>query len=301
MSAWMKPFLGWTETGIILGAVDVLFITFVIIQMRYLFGGSANINETGYTFAEYARRGFGELVAVAVLSMMLYLGLNTITKRESRGARIGFSVVSILLMANVLVMLVSSLQRLMLYEGAYGFSELRTYTHVFIYWLGALIVVAMALELLHKSGRFALALMIAIVGFGATLAVMNVDGFIVQQNVKRTAAGDELDFYYLQQLSTDAVPAMVSAYQQPGLPANAKEVLGSALACRTAELNAPIVGDSGMKSWQSFSISESTASRLLTEKAGTWSTYKVNNDEERGMTVMLDGILKSCGGYDWMD
>jgi hypothetical protein len=301
MSAWMKPFLGWTETGIILGAVDVLFITFAIIQMRYLFGGSANINETGYTFAEYARRGFGELVAVAVLSMMLYLGLNTITKRETRGARIGFSVVSILLMANVLVMLVSSLQRLMLYEGAYGFSELRTYTHVFIYWLGALIVVAMVLELLHKRGRFALALMVAIVGFGATLAVMNVDGFIVQQNVKRTVAGDELDFYYLQQLSTDAVPAIVSAYQQPGLPANAKDVLGSALACRTAELNAPIVGDSGMKSWQSFSISESTASRLLTEKAGTWSTYKVNNDEERGMTVMLDGVLKSCGGYDWMD
>jgi hypothetical protein len=301
MSAWMKPFLGWTETGIILGAVDILFITFVIIQVRYLFGGSANINETGYTFAEYARRGFGELVAVAVLSMMLYLGLNTISKRETRGAKIGFGAVSILLMANVLVMLVSSLQRLMLYEGAYGFSALRTYTHVFIYWLGALIVVAVVLELLRKNGRFALALMIAIVGFGATLVVMNVDSFIVQQNVKRAAAGEELDFNYLQQLSTDAIPAMVSAYLQPGLPAKAKEVLGSALACRTAELNAPVVGDSGLKSWQSFSISESKAARLLTDNGDTWSTYKVSDDEERGLTIMLDGVERSCAGYDWMD
>jgi hypothetical protein len=301
MSAWMKPFLGWTETGIILGAVDILFITFVIIQIRYLFGGSANINETGYTFAEYARRGFGELVAVAVLSMMLYLGLNTISKRETRGARLGFSAVSILLMANVLVMLVSSLQRLMLYEGAYGFSALRTYTHVFIYWLGALIVVAVVLELLRKSGRFALALMIAIVGFSATLAVMNVDGFIVQQNVKRAAAGEELDFNYLQQLSADAVPAMVNTYLQPGMHTDVKEVLGSALACRTAELNAPVVGDSGLKSWQSFSISESKAARLLTDNAGTWSTYKVSDDEERGLTIMLDGAERSCAGYDWMD
>jgi len=172
---------------------------------------------------------------------------------------------------------------------------------VFIYWLGALIVVSVVLELLRKRGRFALALMIAIVGFGATLAVMNVDGFIVEQNVKRTATGDELDFNYLQQLSADAVPAMVSAYLQPGLPANAKEVLGSALACRTAELNAPIVGDSEMKSWQSYSISESKASRLLIEKAATWSAYKVTNDEERGMSITLDGVLKSCAGFDWMD
>jgi hypothetical protein len=110
-----------------------------------------------------------------------------------------------------------------------------------------------------------------------------------------------LDFNYLQQLSTDAVPAMVDAYLQPGLPANAKDALGSALACRTAELNAPIVGDSGMRSWQSFSISESKASRLLTENADAWSTYKVTNDWERGRNVTLDGVEKSCAGFDWMD
>ena len=222
----MKPFLGWTETGIILGAIDVLFIAFVIIQVRYLFGGTANITETGYTFAEYARRGFGELVAVAVLSLLVYLGLNTISKRETRGARIGFSIVSILLMANVLVMLASSLQRLLLYEGAYGFSELRTYTHVFIYWLAALIVVTIVLEILRQRGRFALALLVAGLGFAITLAVMNVDGFIVRQNVARTAQGEELDFNYLQQLGTDAVPAMVTAYQHPDLPQRSQRRVG---------------------------------------------------------------------------
>lgn len=296
MNEWMKPFLGWTETGIILGAIDVLFIAFVIIQVRYLFGGTANINETGYTFAEYARRGFGELVAVAVLSLLVYLGLNTISKRETRGAKIGFSVVSILLMANVLVMLASSLQRLLLYENAYGFSELRTYTHVFIYWLAALILVTIVLELLNKRGRFALALLITGLGFAVTLSVMNVDGFIVKQNVARAAQGEDLDFSYLQRLGTDAVPAMVAAYQQPDLTQKAKDVLGSALACRTVAYDnlTPLP-------WQGFTLSGSKADKLIKQYKGTWSNYKVVKDNERGDTILLNGKQVYCSGYEVMD
>lgn len=298
MSAWMKPFLGWTETGIILGAIDLLFIAFVIIQVRYLFGGTANITETGYTYAEYARRGFGELVAVAVLSLLVYLGLNTISKRETRGARIGFSVTSILLMGLVLVMLVSSFQRLMLYENAYGFSQLRTYTHVFIYWLAALIVVTIVLEIVRKRGRFALALLVAGLGFAATLAVMNIDGFIVRQNIKLAAAGEELDFNYLQRLGTDAVPAMVEAYQDPTLPGEAKGVLGAALACRTA---AYATEDYTKADWQGFSISTSRALKLIRDNAALWSSYKVYDDQDWGDSILIHGEEVTCMGYDIMD
>ena len=298
MKAWMNPFLGWTETGIILGAVDLLFITFVIIQVRYLFGGTTNITETGYTFAEYARRGFGELVAVAVLSLLVYLGLNTISKRETRGAKIGFSVTSILLMGLVLVMLASSLQRLMLYENAYGFSALRTYTHVFIYWLAALIVATIVLEVLRQRGRFALALLVAGLGFAITLAALNVDDFIVRENVKRAAAGEELDFNYLQQLGTDAVPAMVRAYQDPALPPAAKDVLGSALACRTATYTA---ADYTPVPWQGFNISGNRAEKLIRENAASWSSYKVFYDTDWGTSILVGGEQFTCMGYQTID
>jgi hypothetical protein len=297
MKAWMKPFLGATETGIILGAIDLLFIAFVVIQVRYLFGGVANISETGYTFAEYARRGFGELVAVAVLSLMLYLGLNTISKRESKAAEITFSVVSLLLMALVLVMLASSLQRLMLYEGAYGFSQLRTYTHVFIYWLAGLILVAMALELLRKRGRFALVLLFAVVGFAASLAIINVDAFVTRQNVARAVQGEDLDFNYLLRLSDDAVPAIYAEFQQPGLPAAARDTLGATLACRAALLAAE-----EQTPWQGFSFSAGAAQRILTGHAADWKAYPVTDSDERGPMVSFGGKEISCyTGYDFMD
>ena len=80
---WFAPFLGFTESSIILGSVNLLFAFFVAVQFKYFFGGQANITLDGYTFAEYARKGFGELITVAVISLMLYLGLSTITRREA--------------------------------------------------------------------------------------------------------------------------------------------------------------------------------------------------------------------------
>ena len=135
---WRPNFLGFTEGSVVLGSVDILFAAFVAIQFRYFFGGQANINNAGYTFAEYARRGFGELVAVAVFSLFLFLLLNAITKRQAGSQRGWFSTLSIVLVALVGVMLVSAFQRLYLYEQAFGFSRLRTYSHTFMIWLGVL-------------------------------------------------------------------------------------------------------------------------------------------------------------------
>jgi sterol desaturase/sphingolipid hydroxylase (fatty acid hydroxylase superfamily) len=171
---WMKTFLGWTEAAIILVCVNLLFALFVGIQFKYFFGGNANITAARYTFSEYARRGFGELVTVAVLSLLLYLALGTITRHEKKTASRGFSVLSVALIGMVLVMLVSAFQRLLLYENAYGFTRLRTYPHIFMVWLGILLSFTVVLEIIHRRGKFALALLIISFGFCLTLSKRTV-------------------------------------------------------------------------------------------------------------------------------
>ena len=54
----VAPFLGFTEAAVVLGAVVVLFALFAVVQFQYFFGGQTNIGVQGYTYAEYARRGF---------------------------------------------------------------------------------------------------------------------------------------------------------------------------------------------------------------------------------------------------
>lgn len=286
---WVKPFLGWTESGIILGAVVLLFLTFIIIQVRYLFGGVANITETGYTYAEYARRGFSELIGVAVLSMILYLGLSTFTKQETRASQIGYKVLSVALLASVLIILASSFQRLRLYENAYGFSQLRTYTHIFILWLAGLILATIVLELIHRRGHFALALLTVIVGFGISLAVINVDGFIVDRNVNRAQAGSELDVQHLNTLSADSIPAMIRKYQEPALPQEIRDGLGTALACRVVTMIDP-----AKRPWQAFNLAYSQAYRLLQTHAPSWSAYKPYKSSFGEWFIKYDGEEISC-------
>ena len=50
-----------------LASLDLLFALFVAVQIRYLFGGDAGLRLTGLSYAEYARRGFFELVWVTAL------------------------------------------------------------------------------------------------------------------------------------------------------------------------------------------------------------------------------------------
>lgn len=283
-----KPFLGWVEALVILIAVDLLFAAFVTVQFQYFFGGGANITAEGFTYAEYARRGFFELVAVAVISLLLYLSLGAITRREEEVHRRIFTALVIILIALVLVMLVSSWMRLSMYEDAYGFSRLRTYTHVFIPWLAALLIATAGLEVLRKQYRFAITLLVAMFGFGTSLAILNVDAFIVHQNVSRAERGEQFDASYLLSLSQDAIPAMFDAYHQANLSSKDRNALGGMLACMAKEYV-----PEEKQPWQSFHLSTDRAIRLFEQNKSEINVYPMKEDEWNWQ-VQIDGEFVPC-------
>jgi len=288
----VPAFLGFTESAIVLGSVVLLFAAFVVIQFQYFFGGQANIHIDGYTYSEYARRGFGELIAVAFFSLLLYLGLSAIVKRETPGQRWGFSGLGIGMVALVGVILFSAFQRLLLYEAAYGFSRLRTYTHVFMFWLGLLLAAVVVLEILRRERAFAAAALLAALGFAVTLSLLNVDAFIVRQNVARAVQGKELDVAYLASLSPDATPALAAAYQSTSLPAGTRDSVGASLACIQA--GAPSRGDT---SWQSFQFSNWLDERALQSVQNDLKGYQIEDSDWPTRVITPQGQAYDCGGY----
>lgn len=241
--------LGFTEAAVVLASVNLLFATFVVVQLRYFFGGQAGIVDGGLTFAEYARRGFGELVVVAAISLGLHLALAGLTQRETHVQRWLFTALTAALSCMVLVILASAFQRLLLYEAAFGFTRLRTFVHVFMVWLGVLLVVLVVLELADRVRLFLLAGIIAVAGFALTLNVIGVDALIARHNVARAVAGAELDTWYLASLSPDAVPTLVAA-----LPS-----LNEPLAAVVADVVRCIQSDSRSGDWRSLRLSDHRA------------------------------------------
>ncbi len=254
----ISQFLGFTETAIVLGSVIILFIAFVIVQFKYFFGGQANLGVGGLTDSEYARRGFGELAAVAFLSLLMIIGLSTITRRENEAQKRAYSGLSVVLVALVMVILVSAYQRLTLNELAHGFFRLRTYSHVFYIWLALLLIAVVVLEILHRERAFALACVIAALGFAISLSLLNVDGFTAEQSILRAEQGKYLNVADLASLSTDSVPVLVNEFLSPSVPPSTHEAIGAILLCRGVR------SDSTQKTsdWRSF-----TFSRWLADKA----------------------------------
>ncbi|GAP12164.1 hypothetical protein BECAL_03367 [Bellilinea caldifistulae] len=293
-SRFLSPFLGWTESSILLGSVNALFLFFVILQFRYLFGGQANIHEAGFTYAEYARRGFGELVWVAIITLSLILTLHTISRRNTTTRQRVFVALNVLLIALVLVILASAYQRLILYEQAYGFTRLRTYTYLFIPWLGLLLLTVSGLILSNQMRRMGFALIFFALGFGLLLGIWNVDGWVARQNIQRALNGQELDGDYLQTLSADAVPDLIRLAQQNQLPASARTEILIGLACRAGQPSPDNLP------WQSFNLSQHRAASLLAANAGLWQDYIVQQDRN-GMYVLHNGQRRYCGYAERFD
>lgn len=273
---------GFTETAIVLWLVNLLFALFVAVQFTYLFGGGRDLEAAGYTYAEYARRGFFELVTVAVLSLTLILGLNWLTRRESKRQLKLFNLLSTLMVIMVLVMLASAWRRMNLYEAAYGYTQLRLTVYIFMLWLAALLLWFLW-TLWRRPEWFALGLLAAAVGFLGTLNLINPDAFIARQNVSRYLETGNLDVIYLNTLSNDATPALLAAlaavqgdsellpnpacgryYEMPEAGAIPCEMTRAEfLEQELDRRRAALTDDTGWRRWQSWNLANYRAFYLL--------------------------------------
>jgi hypothetical protein len=270
----IKPFLGFTESAVVLGSVSILFLLFVIVQFQYFFGGETNIGIAGYSYSQYARRGFNELVAVAFFCLVMILGLSTVTRRTNETEKRIYSGLSVVIVALVMVILVSAYQRISLAIDWHGFSRLRLYPRVFLVWLGILLVSVVILEILRQERYFASAALIASLGFAVTLTLINIDAAIVKHNVPRSLQGKNLNVAHLASLSTDAVPALVEEYQSTKYSQPVHEGLGAALACY---LHTDAFPTSDNRDWRSFNLSHWRAHHALQEVQLSLQEYGIND------------------------
>jgi len=220
--------LGLSEIGPVLAAVDVLFLGFVLVQVRYLFGGSESVGAlTGLSYAEYARRGFFELVAVAALTLPLLLVADwSLDKRDPRTV-LRFRTLALLTLALLAVMLVSALQRMRLYTQEYGLTELRLYTSAFMGWLTLVFGWFVATVLRGQRRRFVGGAVSAALLVLAGLNLANPDAMIARINLGRAAHGGRFDAAYVAALSADALPILIDAL--PSLPPDQRDRLVSEL------------------------------------------------------------------------
>jgi len=204
--------LGVTETIVILGSLDAVFLAFVVVQIRYLFGGASLVSVSpGLTYAEYARHGFFALIAVAALSLPVLLAAHWLLHPKIQRAKRVFEALAGIQIVLLFVVMASAVQRMRFYEDEYGLTEARLYPTAFMGWL-AVVLVWFALTVLRdRREAFAFGALIAGFLLIAVLHLINPNQLIARVNIARALSGRRFDADYTGKLGADAVPTLVDA------------------------------------------------------------------------------------------
>jgi len=205
--------IGIGEIGVALGLVALLFAAFIAVQFRYLFGGATLVEVTpGLTYAEYARRGFFELLAVVLLSLPLLLGADWLLRRESARDDRVFRVIAGMHVLLLIAIAISAFQRMRIYTAVYGLTEDRFYATAMLILISVVLLWFAATVLRNRRHSFAFGTLVATFVAGFTLMVVNPDAVIARTNIDRAVARSgepAFDVVHAKSLSADAVPVLI--------------------------------------------------------------------------------------------
>jgi hypothetical protein len=191
--------------GIFLGMLNFIFAIFLLFQINYLFGGETYLLEKSINPADYARDGFFQLMWVMGIVTIIYL---VVMSRYHGENLIGW-LLSTLLFSTIIIGL-SSLKKMYLYQSLKGATPLRYYVEWFDYLL--LIILATGIFFIIRRINFAklidIILVMGIISF-TIVSSINVDSLVASHNIEKFKNQPNLlDRNALSNLSVDALEAL---------------------------------------------------------------------------------------------
>ncbi|MBR6477521.1 MAG: DUF4173 domain-containing protein [Lachnospiraceae bacterium] len=198
-----EPVLAITVTSML----SIMYICFSAIQIFGLFLGQMELPE-GYTYAKYAREGFFQLLAVAILNLVIVL-LCLALFRESKVLKVILTIMSLC----TFIMIASSAMRMILYIGSYNLTFLR----ILVLWALAvltLMFLGVVIQIFNDQFPLFRYCMIVVTVFYVGLAFSHPDYIVAKFNLENV--NGPLDYRYLSELCADAAPVLVPYLEEQG-------------------------------------------------------------------------------------
>lgn len=193
--------------NIILSSMVFVYTIFVLIQFRYLFAGASLPNDLSY--AEYARRGFFELLFLSFINIALILFTVYFTREKTYDKNNRYAAITkglmIYLCVITVILLISSFYRMVLYNSEFGLTRLRILVIIFLMFEFIGLALTFCYIIKPKFNIIAVYSVICLI-FYLTINMINIDYIIAKRNVDMCLSQGSTDYYYLSYLSADAAP-----------------------------------------------------------------------------------------------
>lgn len=203
------------EVLIVTGSIVCLFAVFIAIQFQYFFsnigeGELQRLGITSLTYSEYVRKGFFELLAASVISSLVMIYVTKHLHKIDGKQKVWIQAISVTLIFEILLLLLSAGQRINLYQAAHGLTRARVLGFIFLIWLSVILAVIFirVIKEIKKELIFDVSLYLSVILLLA-VNIINIDGLIATKY--RPSVNSEIDYFYLTSLSPDGAESWVDA------------------------------------------------------------------------------------------
>lgn len=201
----------------VVAVLSMMYLIFSGIQIVYLFAGNMQLPE-GYTYAEYAREGFFQLLAVSIINLVIVLAGLYLFK-SSKALKTLLAIMSMC----TFIMIVSSALRMTIYIQYYYLTFLR----IFVLWSLAvlfLIFVGVVIYIMKKDFPLFRYSMVVVTCLYIALSFSHPDYWIAKVNLEGTKSarseffkGKRYDDYdFLGNLNADAASVLLDWIAEEG-------------------------------------------------------------------------------------
>lgn len=199
-------FLSPITVNILLGAVCILYLTYLFSQLGYFFGGFLWSVPEEFTLAEYARRGFFEMAWLSAINLTLILSSAGLVEQQEKIPRLT-RVMCFFLGAITLFLIAAASAKMLLYIHSYGLTRLRVLTQTVMIWL-AVSTVLVCIRLAKPKFAYMKGVILGALVLSAALLWVDVDTMVARYNVRAYQSGvlETVDMTHLSTLGYGAVP-----------------------------------------------------------------------------------------------
>ena len=189
--------------------VCILYVLYFISQINYFTGGFMGVLAEGYTYAEYARKGFFELCAVCCINLAVIAGIGFFAKKTGSEKPLMLKIYSIFLCACSLFLAGTAIAKMFLYIRYYGMTTMRIYTTWFMFLLVIGFIVLIVRQFRHSLNIGKVGYIVFTVMFGL-LVFSRPESWITKYNASQYLAGniEHFDVSVLNRMSLDAWAAV---------------------------------------------------------------------------------------------
>lgn len=163
----------------------ILYIIYIISQIGYFINAfSGNLYE-GYTYSEYARRGFFELTTISFINLIVISVANTLCKRIGETYQdkkpLTLKIYNIIFYSFTIFIIITAMSKMFLYISEYGLTRLRVYTSWFMILLGLIFIIMIVRE--FKEFNISSIYRVVFITMFGLLCFSRVDKIIATTNI----------------------------------------------------------------------------------------------------------------------